>query len=132
MGLRILLTNYTLSTRSGSELFVWDLATGLQTRGHEPVVYAPTLGRLAHELRAATIPVVGDQWIETYREVIDEHRAAPDGDQEIELRLASGYLSTIRPNAPSAPAYGFLREMYFTCERSRWTAGRIAARLRSS
>jgi hypothetical protein len=60
MALRILLTNYTLATRSGSELFVWDLATGLQARGHEPVVYAPTLGRLADELRAATIPVVAD------------------------------------------------------------------------
>lgn len=60
MGLRILLTNYTLATRSGSELFVWDLATGLQARGHEPVVYAPALGGLAHELRARTIPVVAD------------------------------------------------------------------------
>jgi hypothetical protein len=60
MGLRILLTNYQISTRSGSELYVWDLATGLLARGHEPFVYAPILGRLAHELRSATIPVVAD------------------------------------------------------------------------
>jgi glycosyl transferase family 4 len=375
MGLRVLLTNYTIATRSGSELYVWDLATGLRARGHDPLVYAPTLGRLAHELRAATIPVVADlrqvsaapelihghhnhelmtallhfprvpavrvchgwsdepvqqfprilryvavdhtvrdrmvsewgvpadrvrvilnfvdtgrfvprgplpkrparalvfnnhaaqhlqivvqacarlgisvdaagasvervadepermlgqydvvfakarcaieamatgtavvvcdqagmgplvtstnmedlrrlnfgvrtlrepvsveslireisrydaadaslvsrriratasldlaldRWIDTYNEVIDEHRAAPPGDQDAELRVASEYLRSIRPNAAGAPAYGFLRELYFSCERSRLfrallpsraTAGRIAARLRSS
>lgn len=69
MGLRVLLTNYTIATRSGSELYVWDLATGLRARGHDPVVYAPTLGRLAHELRAATIPVVTD---------LQQVSAAPD------------------------------------------------------
>jgi hypothetical protein len=375
MGLRVLLTNYTLATRSGSELYVWDLATGLQARGHNPLVYAPTLGRLAKELRAATIPVVADlrqvsdapdlihghhnhelmtallhfprvpavrvchgwwdepvqqfprilryiavdhtvrdrmvsewgvpasrvrvilnfadtgrfvprgplpqrparalvfnnhaaqhlpivaragarlgiavdaagisvgrvaaeperilgqydlvfakarcaieamtagaavvvcdqagmgplvtstnledlrrlnfgmrtlrepvsvdslireisrydaadaalvsrriratasldlaldRWIEAYHEVIDEHRAAPPGDSDDELRLAAEYLRSIRPNAAHRPAHGFLRELYFSCERSRLfrallpsraTAGRIAARLRSS
>jgi hypothetical protein len=60
MGLRILLTNYTLGTRSGSELYVWDLATGFLARGHHPIVYARTLGPLAHQLRDATIPVVDD------------------------------------------------------------------------
>ena len=74
MGLRILLTNYTLSTRSGSELFVWDLATGLQARGHEPLVYAPTLGRLAHELRAATIPVVADLRQIRPEAIVEVHR----------------------------------------------------------
>jgi hypothetical protein len=60
MGLRILLTNYTIATRSGSELYLFDLATGLLARGHEPIVYAPLLGPLAADLRAATIPVVSD------------------------------------------------------------------------
>jgi len=60
MGLRVLLTNFMISIRSGTELYVWDLATGLLARGHEPVVYAPTLGRLADELRNATVPVVDD------------------------------------------------------------------------
>jgi glycosyltransferase involved in cell wall biosynthesis len=60
MGLRVLLTNFAIATRSGSELYVWDLANGLLARGHDPVVYAPTLGRLADELRTATIPVVAD------------------------------------------------------------------------
>ena len=60
MGLRILLTNYTLGARSGSELYVQDLAMGFLARGHHPVVYARTLGPLAHQLRNATIPVVDD------------------------------------------------------------------------
>ena len=60
MGLRVLLTNATISTRSGSELYVWDLATGLLALGHAPVVYTPVLGPLAQEMRAATIPVVSD------------------------------------------------------------------------
>ena len=60
MGLRILLTNYTIATRSGSELYISDLAAGLLARGHEPIVYAPLLGPLAAALRTATIPVVSD------------------------------------------------------------------------
>ena len=56
----MLLTNRTLARRSGSELYVWDLANGLRARGHDPVVYAPTLGPLAHQLSVATIPVVND------------------------------------------------------------------------
>jgi hypothetical protein len=60
MSLRILITNAWLSGRSGSELYVWDLATALLRRGHTPIVYSPVLGPLAAELRAATIPVVDD------------------------------------------------------------------------
>src|SRR5262245_40610272 len=60
MSLRVLITNAWLSARSGSELYVWDLANALLARGHEPIAYAPVLGRLAAQLRAATIPVVDD------------------------------------------------------------------------
>jgi glycosyltransferase involved in cell wall biosynthesis len=60
MSLRILITNAWLSGRSGSELYVWDLATALLKRGHTPIVYSPVLGPLADQLRAATIPVVDD------------------------------------------------------------------------
>jgi glycosyltransferase involved in cell wall biosynthesis len=60
MSLRILITNAWLSGRSGSELYVWDLATALLKRGHTPIVYSPVLGPLAEALRAATIPVVDD------------------------------------------------------------------------
>jgi hypothetical protein len=57
MSLRILITNAWLSGRSGSELYVWDLATALLNRGYTPIVYSPVLGPLADRLRAATIPV---------------------------------------------------------------------------
>ncbi len=59
-GLRILITNNTLATRAGSELYVRDLATALLDRGHSPIAYSTVLGDVAKELRAATVPVVGD------------------------------------------------------------------------
>jgi hypothetical protein len=59
-GLRVLITNTTLATRTGTELFVRDLATGLLEQGHSPVVYTPFPGAIADEIRAATIPVVTD------------------------------------------------------------------------
>ncbi len=58
MSLRVLITNFTLSGRSGSELYVWDLATALLARGHHPIVFSPVLGPLARDLREATVPVV--------------------------------------------------------------------------
>jgi hypothetical protein len=57
-GLRVLLTNPTLTARSGAELYLHDVALGLLALGHSPVVYAPVLGSLADRLRDATIPVV--------------------------------------------------------------------------
>lgn len=81
-GMRVLLTNYTIATRSGSELYVWDLASGLLARGHDPIVYAPLLGRLADDMRAATIPVVSD---------LGQVTAAPDvihGHHNHELMIA--------------------------------------------
>ncbi|MSQ48754.1 MAG: hypothetical protein EXR78_10305 [Deltaproteobacteria bacterium] len=56
--MRILITNTALVHRSGSELYVRDLALGLLERGHTPLVYSPILGEVAQEIRAATIPVV--------------------------------------------------------------------------
>jgi glycosyl transferase family 4 len=56
--MRILITNTALANRSGSELYVRDLAFGLLERGHTPLVYSPILGAVAQEIRAATIPVV--------------------------------------------------------------------------
>jgi hypothetical protein len=57
-GLRILITNMSLATRSGTESYVRDLALGLRRRGHTPVVYSTFPGEPADELRAATVPVV--------------------------------------------------------------------------
>lgn len=58
--LRVLITNRTLASRTGTELYVRDLAVGLAARGHRPVVYCPDLGAIAREIRAATIPVTDD------------------------------------------------------------------------
>jgi len=59
-GLRVLVTNRVLANRTGTELYVRDLAVGLLRRGHHPVVYSPVLGPVAAEIRAATVPVVDD------------------------------------------------------------------------
>ena len=55
--LKILITNCTLATRSGSETATRDLALGLEARGHKPSVYSPRLGPIAEELRDAGVPV---------------------------------------------------------------------------
>lgn len=58
--LRVLITNISLSGRSGTEMYVHDLAKGLLARGHAPVIYAPQLGPTAYELQRATVQVVDD------------------------------------------------------------------------
>ena len=57
--MRVLLTNNSLATRAGSELYVRDVAVELMRRGHRPVAYSTNLGEVAEELRGATIPVIG-------------------------------------------------------------------------
>lgn len=49
-GLRVLITNYLLDGRTGSEMYVHDLALALAGRGHTPLVYSPEAGALANEL----------------------------------------------------------------------------------
>lgn len=56
--MRVLLTNYSLVRRAGSELYLSELAGRLLARGHTPIAYSPRLGPVAEALRAATIPVV--------------------------------------------------------------------------
>lgn len=58
--MRVLLTNCALVNRTGSELYLVEVATRLLALGHSPVAYSPCLGPLAAGLRAATIPVVDD------------------------------------------------------------------------
>jgi hypothetical protein len=58
--LRVLITNVTLAGRTGTELFVRDLALGLLRRGHTPVVYSTDHGELAGELARAGVAVVAD------------------------------------------------------------------------
>lgn len=56
--LKVLIANATLATLTGTETYVRDLALGLLRKGHTPIVYAPELGPIAHELRRSTVPVV--------------------------------------------------------------------------
>ncbi len=57
MGLNVLITNIYLNSRTGTELYVRDLALELKRQGHHPVVYTPIPGSIAAELQAADIPV---------------------------------------------------------------------------
>ena len=59
-GLRVLITNRILLTRTGTEIYVRDLAASLLRRGHLPICYSPHLGEMAAEIRAGTVPVVDD------------------------------------------------------------------------
>ena len=56
----VLITNYSLTAPGGSEMYVYDLATRLLERGHQPVVYSQRLGMIAERLLNATIPVIDD------------------------------------------------------------------------
>ena len=56
--MRVLLTNNTLKWRSGTELYVLDVARRLKQLGHEPAAYSPHLGEVAELLALAGVPVV--------------------------------------------------------------------------
>lgn len=58
--MRILITNNALRGRSGTEMYVLDVARRLQALGHMVVAYSTDLGLTAGEIRAAGIPVVND------------------------------------------------------------------------
>lgn len=60
MPLRILITNITLASRTGTEIYVRDLALGLLRRGHDPIVYTPEPGQIASELKQRGIAVLDD------------------------------------------------------------------------
>ena len=56
--MRILITNNRLAKRTGTELYVFELALELLARGHQPAVFTPQAGALAERLRSRTVPVV--------------------------------------------------------------------------
>ncbi|HYM62855.1 MAG TPA: glycosyltransferase family 4 protein [Thermoanaerobaculia bacterium] len=58
MPLTVLITNLSLSGRTGTETYTRDLALGLLREDCLPIVYSTNLGDLADELRQATIPVI--------------------------------------------------------------------------
>lgn len=55
--MNVLITNIRLDGRSGTELYVRDLAMELKRCGHYPVVYTSAIGVVAKEIRAAGILV---------------------------------------------------------------------------
>jgi hypothetical protein len=55
--LRVLITNRSLAFRSGTELYVAELAHALLARGHTPILYAPRRGELAEQLRRQSVVV---------------------------------------------------------------------------
>ncbi|HET6978332.1 MAG TPA: glycosyltransferase [Pyrinomonadaceae bacterium] len=80
--LRVLITNHFLRGRTGSELYVCELATNLLQRGYTPIVYSPQLGPTALELRETTVPVVDN---------LDAIASAPDlihGQHHVETMAA--------------------------------------------
>jgi hypothetical protein len=76
-GLRVLITNATLSPRSGTVVYVRDLAMELQRRGHAPSVFSSTAGDVADELRDAGIPVSDRSGALPAPDVIHGHHYAP-------------------------------------------------------
>lgn len=99
-GLKILITNVKLEARTGTELYVRDLAFGLLERGHRPVVYSPRLGPLAREIRRATVPVVDD---------LTKLSATPD---VIHGQHANETLTALL-HFPRVPAVFFCHDWYF-------------------
>lgn len=57
-GLKVLITNTQMIGRSGTEMYVYDLARALIRSGHSPIVYTPDQGPLAKELARNSVPVV--------------------------------------------------------------------------
>ena len=83
--LNVLITSLTLRYRMGVELYVRDLAIGLQRRGHSPVVFTPEPGPVGWELESRGIPVVTK---------LRQIRGRPDiihGNQQRELLAALLY-----------------------------------------
>ncbi len=99
--LRVLITNFSLRERTGTEMYAFDLARGLLARGHSPVLYSPRPGALAERIRRETVPVVDD---------LDRLAAAPDiihgqhADETVTALL----------RFPSAPAVYVCHDWYFS------------------
>ena len=90
-GLRVLITNCTLATRTGTELYVRDLALGLAGRGHTPVVYTPAPGVVADDLGRAGIEVSDDLTkIRTTPDIIHGHHTVPTVQALLHFRDVPG------------------------------------------
>lgn len=59
-GLTVLITNASMRSRSGTVMYVRDLALKLHELGHRPIVFTSALGPVGDELIERTVPVVDD------------------------------------------------------------------------
>jgi hypothetical protein len=75
--LRVLITNVVLWPRSGTVLYVRDLALELLRQGHAPAVFSLPQGEVAAELRAAGVPVERSLRRLPRPDVIHGHHHAP-------------------------------------------------------
>jgi len=72
--LTVLLANFDLRVRGGTQLYLRDVALGLLARGHRPFAYSPRLGEVAADLRTASVPVVDDlDQVEQVPDIIHGH-----------------------------------------------------------
>lgn len=98
--LRVLITNYALRERTGTEMYAYDLACGLLALGHAPVLYSPRPGPLAEKIRRETVPVVDD---------LDRLSAPPD----IIHGQHADETATALVRFPRAPAVYVCHDWYF-------------------
>ena len=56
--MKVLLTNLTLASRTGTEIVTRDLALGLLRAGHEPCVFSPRPGAVGEDIARGGVPVV--------------------------------------------------------------------------
>ena len=98
--LKVLITNFSLRERTGTEMYAFDLARGLLARGHAPVLYSPRPGPLAELIRRETVPVVDD---------LDRLSAPPD----IIHGQHADETVTALVRFPAAPAVYVCHDWYF-------------------
>jgi hypothetical protein len=76
--MRILITNIGLDARSGTSLYVRDLALQLLRMGHQSTVYTKSIGAVAHEMHALGIPIVTRlSSVSRVPDVIHAHHTVP-------------------------------------------------------
>lgn len=87
--MKILMTNNALATRSGSELYVQEVAQELVKRGHEVVAFSTQVGELADVMRAQGVFVTDD---------LEAVPWTPDiihGQHHLETMIALMYFPTV-------------------------------------
>jgi glycosyltransferase involved in cell wall biosynthesis len=89
--LRVLITNCVLATRTGTEMYVRDLALALAARGHTPLVYTPNRGALAAELAESGVEVRDSlASFSSTPDIVHGHHTIPTVDALLHFRSIPG------------------------------------------